>query len=104
MKLLTILGLLFASSVLSAQELKLNKKYQELIFNSEKPSQSREAQLLRALLNNADNIQLKDGTVIRIIDDNPRLEDSRFNEANLEKMERELRVISGSGGGTGGGG
>lgn len=104
MKLLTILGLLFASSVLSAQELKLNKKYQELIFNSEKPTQSREAQLLKILLNNADNIQLKDGTVIRIIDDSPRLEDSRFNEANLEKMERELRVISGSGGGTGGGG
>lgn len=104
MKLLTILGLLFASSVLSAQEFKLDKKYQELTFNSKKPAQSREAQLLRALLNNADNIQLKDGTIIRILDEAPALDDSRLNGENLDKLDRLFQVRPGTGGGTGGGG
>lgn len=102
MKLITILGFLLTSSVLSAQEIKLNKRLQEIDFNAKALTNSYESELLKVLLNNADNIQLKDGTIIRINSKLPTREKSPFDEATLEKIERELKVISG--GGTGGGG
>lgn len=102
MKLLTILGFLLMSNILSAQEIKLNKRLQEIDFNSKILSNSYESELLKVLLNNTDNIQLKDGTIIRINNKFPTRDKSPFDEATLEKIERELKVISG--GGTGGGG
>lgn len=78
------------SNILSAQEIKINKRLQEIDFNSMILSNTYESSPLKVLFNYTGNFQFKGGTIVRVNNKFPTRDKSPFNETTLEKMN--LRI------------
>ena len=108
MKALFILATTIFCFAVNAQQLNFNADTQELVVKFDRKQEpTKQGQLLQAILNNSETIQLKDGTIISVKDLSERLEQAGGDASGggLEKLERDLERVSGSGGGgTGAGG